>query len=211
MPKVIDREAKKKVIAKCAAIAIAEHGLGTVTLSHIARRNHCTTGTLGYYFDGKDDIIKAALMVTFDRLEDRLSKNTNADESFLEIIKEILPIDETRRLECRMWVNFWAHASYSEPLRSLNEELSKSWRKLILRCLRCSLPNLGCMPKNELNFLAATTVSVLFGLIVQSVTQPSKFKLDFIVSLLSAYVESVKATAVIPEPPIVKLVTTQAR
>jgi AcrR family transcriptional regulator len=194
MPKIVDREAKKKALARSAAIALATHGYGTVTLTHMAREAGCTTGTLGYYFDGKDDLVAAALRVTFDRLEERLDKDRDGKEGFLAIIEEILPIDELRRLECRMWVNFWAHASYSDSLRALNAELSTSWSSLLTESLRHSLPKLDSMSKRRVQTLAATTLSLVHGLIVQSVVQPTTFDLAYIREILSQYIEDLKAS-----------------
>jgi len=193
MPKIVDREAKKKALARSAAIALATHGYGTVTLTHMAREAGCTTGTLGYYFDGKDDLVAAALRVTFDRLEERLDKDRDGKEGFLAIIEEILPVDELRRLECRMWVNFWAHASYLDSLRALNAELSASWTALLTESLRHSLPELDAMPKRRVQTLAATTLSLLHGLIVQSVVQPATFDLAYIREILAHYIEDLKA------------------
>ena len=59
------------IIASVAAL-IAEEGLDTLTMRNIARHVGCSVGSLPHYFDGKDDIVDAALNWSNERIFSRI-------------------------------------------------------------------------------------------------------------------------------------------
>lgn len=199
MPKVIDHQKKKSELLVAASIAISEYGLGNVTLTHIARSAGCTTGTLGYYFAGKRDIVKQAFSSTFDRIDERLKQRIeeNGDSADLaEVLAELLPLDDARYRECRMWVNFWAHASYDRELMHLNEEMAESWVETIGQCLSVLWAPYDNLSPSQRKHLTDMLTAFLSGLIVQTITQPERYSAQEATMTLRSFLRLILSSSI---------------
>jgi AcrR family transcriptional regulator len=100
----------------------------------IARAAGCTTGMIAHYFETKQDIILAALRLILRRIEERLSQAEGAS-GLLTLLSEALPIDETRYIECAVWMAFWGQVPSDKRLKRLNGWLHREYLRLFERCL----------------------------------------------------------------------------
>ena len=61
MPKIVDHEKRRAEIAETAANLIARGGLESATVREIANASGYSKGIVEHYFDGKSELISAAL------------------------------------------------------------------------------------------------------------------------------------------------------
>jgi len=59
MPRVVDREARRKELVSAAASVFAQRGLGAATVSDIVAAAGVAQGTFYLYFDSKDEVVLA--------------------------------------------------------------------------------------------------------------------------------------------------------
>ncbi|HEV3179254.1 MAG TPA: TetR family transcriptional regulator C-terminal domain-containing protein [Steroidobacteraceae bacterium] len=136
MPKIVDHEQRREEIALVACRVVAEYGFEQATIVRIAREAGYTTGMVAHYFDTKQDIIVAALRLILRRIEERL--RPSADESqpdLLALLTEALPVDETRYIECAVWIAFWGQVPADRRLKRVNAWLHREYLRLFERCL----------------------------------------------------------------------------
>ena len=65
MPKLVDKDARRRELAQAAIAAIVERGLDNVRLVDVAAQAGCTTGALQHFFGpsaGKDAVLRLALL-----------------------------------------------------------------------------------------------------------------------------------------------------
>jgi TetR/AcrR family transcriptional regulator, transcriptional repressor of bet genes len=134
MPKIVDHEQRRDEIALIACRVVARYGFEQATIVRIARAAGCTTGMIAHYFETKQDIILAALRLILRRIEERLSQAEGAS-SLLTLLSEALPIDETRYIECAVWMAFWGQVPSDKRLKRLNGWLHREYLRLFERCL----------------------------------------------------------------------------
>ena len=136
MPKIVDHAQRRDEIALVACRVVAEHGFDRASMVRIAREAGYTTGMLAHYFDSKQDIIVAALRLILHRIEQRLTVGGGERHAdLLALLTEALPVDETRFMECAVWVAFWGHVPTDRRLRRMNAWLHREYLRLFERCL----------------------------------------------------------------------------
>ena len=134
MPKIVDHEQRRDEIALTACRVVAQFGFEQATIVRIARASGCTTGMIAHYFETKQDIIVAALRLILRRIEERLAHADGAAD-LLTLLSEALPIDETRYIECAVWMAFWGQVPADKRLRRVNAWLHREYLRLFERCL----------------------------------------------------------------------------
>ncbi len=120
MPKIVDHDERRRVLASAAADAVARNGLDGVKLSDIARAAGVTTGALAHYFPDKDAILAAALEEICNRLVARIE--SRGARLKLEDFVGALPLDEASRKDWRVWLAYWGRAPFSESLRAIHQQ-----------------------------------------------------------------------------------------
>ncbi|MEM7213385.1 MAG: transcriptional regulator BetI [Pseudomonadota bacterium] len=117
------KELRRAELISAAVSAIHQHGFADLTVSQIAKDAETSTGSIHYYFGGKEALLEATMRhlmtvlstVVRHRLgaaqgpRERLSAMVlaNFDEGFFS--------PET----CTVWTQFWAYAPYIERLARL--------------------------------------------------------------------------------------------
>jgi AcrR family transcriptional regulator len=135
MPKVVDHQQRRDEIALAACRVVARYGFSQATIVRIAREAGYTTGMVAHYFDTKQDIIVAALRLVLRRIEERLTRGAGElPTDLLAVLTEALPVDETRFMECAVWVAFWAQVPTDRRLRRINAWLHREYLRLFERC-----------------------------------------------------------------------------
>ena len=134
MPKIVDHEQRRDEIALIACRVVAQYGFEQATIVRIARAAGCTTGMVAHYFDTKQDIIVAALRLILRRIEERLAQADGAAD-LLTLLSEALPLDQTRYMECAVWMAFWGQVPADKRLKRVNAWLHREYLRLFERCL----------------------------------------------------------------------------
>ena len=136
MPKIVNHEQRRDENALVACRVVAQYGFEHATIVRIAREAGYTTGMVAHYFDTKQDIIVAALRLILRRIEERLTVGVEAQQpDLLALLTEALPVDETRYMECAVWIAFWGQVPSDKRLKRINAWLHREYLRLFERCL----------------------------------------------------------------------------
>jgi AcrR family transcriptional regulator len=138
LPKLVDREAKRREILEVTWRLMATRGADAATMREIAKAAGYANGALAYYFANKEALIEAAFGYVFDRTNDRIRgavagrRGVAALRAFLV---EVLPTTETTRLEARIVLPFWSRTVTDERLARISDTAMQTWRKDLCRLL----------------------------------------------------------------------------
>jgi TetR/AcrR family transcriptional repressor of bet genes len=136
VPKIVDHAQRRDEIALVACRVVAQYGFDRATIARIARQAGYTTGMVAHYFDTKQDIIVAALRLILRRIEERLAAGAAQQQpDLLSVLTEALPVDETRYIECAVWIAFWGQVTADRRLKRINAWLHREYLRLFERCL----------------------------------------------------------------------------
>lgn len=113
MPRVVDRDQKRAEVLEGAISVIARHGLDGVRLIDIAREVGATTGTIGYYFRDKDELLVEALRFLADKI---IGRNAGQMTMFLGDLGLYLPLEDDARKYWSVWLAYCGAAAASPAL-----------------------------------------------------------------------------------------------
>ena len=116
-----DKKLNRHDIIEAVARLIAEDGLETLTMRNIAKHVGCSVGTLPHYFEGKDDIVIAALNWSHERIFNRLDAMTDAAEIHLQnlypLLSASMPTNDVADIEWRVRLCLWDYATTDPEMR----------------------------------------------------------------------------------------------
>ena len=174
MPKIVDHEQRRDEIALIACRVVARHGFEQATIVRIARAAGCTTGMIAHYFDTKQEIIVAALRLILRRIEARLSQAGSAAD-LLTLLSEALPLDQTRYMECAVWMAFWGQVPADRRLKRINAWLHREYLRLFERCLARSFREWHKWPAATRDQLLRSIVTFINGVTASTVASRAEW------------------------------------
>jgi AcrR family transcriptional regulator len=173
MPKAVDHDQRREQIAQAACTVVANHGFEQATVVRIARAAGFTTGMLPHYFASKQEIILAALRLSLLRMEARLRDAGAQGSDLLAVLKEALPVDESRFTECAFWTAFWGQVSTDAEARRLNAWVHREYAKLFRKALATHWPQSARWPPALRSQVLLSITTYINGLTASAVTSPS--------------------------------------
>ncbi len=138
MPRIVDSDAQREAVLLATWRTIARHGLAGATVRRIAREAGVSTGFISHYFRDKREILAAALTLSNQRSQARISRKVEGLRGIAalrEVIAAVLPLDEERRLEWIVWLAFWGNAGSDGALTSEWRRGRDGWRATLVRLL----------------------------------------------------------------------------
>ena len=132
MPKLVDREQRRREILEVTWRLMLTRGADAATMRETAREAGYANGALAHYFANKDELVEAAYVYVFDRTNERV-RAAVAGERGLRALRaflvEVLPATELTRLEARIVLPFWNRTVTDERLARLNDAAMRQWRR----------------------------------------------------------------------------------
>lgn len=175
MPKQVDIVAQKQAIADAAIRVIGETGLEATRLRDVAAAAGVTTGAVTHYFDGKDEVLIAALEELVRRIVDpevwRLPHGGSLRDTLIAICGEILPLDKETRCEWRVWLAFWGRATHTPRLA----EIHRGYYVRITGALAEALIGHGGLEPARANLIADAIVAAVDGVGVRATVEPDQW------------------------------------
>lgn len=118
--KSTEQKLSRSDIVAAVAHLIAEQGLESLTMRNIARHVGCSVGTLPHYFEGKDDIVIAALNWSNERILGPLGNIPSNDirlENLYPLLSAAMPTNEISDTEWRVRLCLWDYAVTNDEMR----------------------------------------------------------------------------------------------
>jgi AcrR family transcriptional regulator len=135
-----DEDGRRRAILEATWQLIAERGYHAVRVADIARVCGTSTGTVHYYFPGKDDVLTEALKYcveqAFARHSTELQRLDDARERLLRLIDLQLPRPGRVRDEWSIWMQYWAEATVRPEFRPVHNDFYLRWRETIVRTIQ---------------------------------------------------------------------------
>jgi len=133
MPKKVDHESRRRLIADALMRVAAEQGLEAVSLRHVAAEAGVSAGMVQHYFRTKDEMMAFALSVVKDRSQARVEAALArlgpdpAPRSLVRaLIAALLPLDDASREDGRVALAFLAYTAVRPAASaSLREETAQ--------------------------------------------------------------------------------------
>lgn len=127
MPKIVDHDERRTSISNAAADLIAEVGIEAATMKRIGARAGGTTGAVTHYFNDKDEVVLAALLLADGSMQRRFATALETAPTPVEALLAALPNDAASRRDWRVWSVFSDYATRSESLLAHYRSSTSAW------------------------------------------------------------------------------------
>lgn len=172
---------------------IATEGLDAATVREVASAAGVSIGAVQHHFRSKDEMLAAAFRHVVDVTERRISEvqlGTDIRRNLAAILRELLPLDEPRLHEAKVYVAFAARAATSPDLAEIQRrtldrvsaELAEAFRAA---AERSDMTITTAVARKEAELLLAVTDGLTFDAVTRG-QQPDARRLG---ALLDTYLQ----------------------
>ncbi|MGK4579271.1 TetR/AcrR family transcriptional regulator [Kitasatospora sp. HPMI-4] len=147
MPKLVDPEARRRHVVDALFRVVIRDGLQRTSLRAVADEAGLNIGSLRHYFASQQELMDFAMQSMLDRLDHRLnrhlerigdlSSHRRSEQLRLaaDFLSELLPLDEQRRQEVTVFLDFSAAARTNPAFEALSHRTAADTRGLTRRVL----------------------------------------------------------------------------
>ncbi|WP_116201484.1 TetR/AcrR family transcriptional regulator [Amycolatopsis circi] len=198
MPRVVDGEERRAHIAEAVLRLAAKGGLHAVSLRAVAAESGLNIGSVRHYFDSQHALMRFAMRSVIDRTTARLVERREktgslselpldeAVDQLTEFLSELLPLDERRRTEVTVLVEFLMAARADPGLDDLAKEAVQGTVTLARRIVDAQARSGRYEPKDP-EVEAPRLAALLDGLAFRAVLQPELTSPEECVAVLRAH------------------------
>ncbi|MFG2894761.1 TetR/AcrR family transcriptional regulator [Streptomyces sp. NPDC048248] len=183
MPKIVDREERRREVVEAVFRVVARGGIQQATLQNVAAEAGLAVGSVRHYFDSHPELLTAAAREMVHRVEarvqaqrDLLGPDDDPRDVAEEIAGQFLPLDAARADETAVWLEFAVAARTDPALGLIAAELHDGLRTVAGRLLH----RLGVDDPVATEHLAA----VLDGLALNAALHPDRLRPDTVRAVL---------------------------
>ncbi|WP_104091681.1 TetR/AcrR family transcriptional regulator [Arthrobacter sp. GMC3] len=186
MPKIVDANDRRELVADAVFQVIAERGLTQASLRNVAQQADLALGSVRHYFDNQAELMEFAFRVNSERIHLRaLDKLEELEQSALPataaelvdkcaaVLEELLPLDDQSRGEAVVHMEFMLAARTDQGLHGAAQDDYRATGavvgRVVLQLLDSGLVAGSPEPVDE----AERLIAVLDGLSLRMVLQPA--------------------------------------
>ncbi|NMN95576.1 TetR family transcriptional regulator C-terminal domain-containing protein [Antrihabitans stalactiti] len=177
MPKIVDHEERRRVLADAALALLARDGVAAVTTRGVADESGWSTGVLNHYFDSRHDLLLAALRRAGDiQGEQYRSILDDADlpalDKLYKITASVLPLGKRRLAMTRIYLFFYAEGAAEEKARAEITGFLARWRSVVRDTVVAAQAEGSVSADLDPDAVTMQLVALTDGLAMQSILDP---------------------------------------
>ncbi|MBC2642209.1 MULTISPECIES: TetR/AcrR family transcriptional regulator [unclassified Rhodococcus (in: high G+C Gram-positive bacteria)] len=177
VPKIVDHDERRLVLADAVLALIAREGISAVTTRAVAEESGWSTGVLNHYFRSRHELLLAALRRAGD-LQGRLyreildEEGTGPIEKLRNITASILPLDERRLAMTRVFLFFYAEGAAEETARGEIAAFLARWRGVVHEAVVDAQRDGTVSADLDADAVTLALVALTDGLALQAILDP---------------------------------------
>jgi AcrR family transcriptional regulator len=172
MPAIVDHDTRRRQVALVAARLFAKVGVDSVTVRDIAQASGYSVTVVSHYFKGKDQL----LLFTFRQMASDLGTRVGValrEKSLQEGLETILPLDDERQTEWKIWIAFWSRATTCSEFEKAQRRFTRGTLLEIENALKRWRDAGSLRPKINVKLEAARLDLIVAGIGTQWVYDPT--------------------------------------
>ncbi|WP_433939904.1 TetR/AcrR family transcriptional regulator [Paenibacillus lautus] len=193
MPKVVDHEQKRKLIAESAWNIIKEKGIEHASIRAVAGAAGLSPGALRHYFSTQDElllfIVDYYLTRGVARAEERLEISPIPMNAAREILLQLLPLDAEKRTASGVWWIFAIRSLTSLALQAKKDELTDGLHYLTKAVLEI-LDEAKLLPSSvDIQLETLRLAAIVEGLTILALLRPELYTLETVEMIVTRHLQ----------------------
>ncbi|AGN37226.1 TetR family transcriptional regulator [Bacillus paralicheniformis] len=181
MPKIVDHDHKRKIIAETAWKIIKTEGIERASIRRIASEAGMSTGALRHYFSNQDELLLFIMEYFLARGRERsenISWSTNPLNAVRETLLELVPVSQDKQTETGVWLVFAIRSLTSAALNAKKDELTEG-EYILMEALLEILIKAGCINKTiNIEIEKLRLAVIIEGISIHALLRPDIFTIE---------------------------------
>ena len=164
MPKILDRDTRRRDLAEAVWRVICRDGVERASVRAVAAEAGVSVGSLRHFFPSQSDLLAYAMNLVVERVDARVAAAPAAAserQAIEQRLHQLLPLDEPRRTENEVWLAFTAQALVRPELGDLWADVHGALRQA------CTIA-VEALGASDIEFEARRLHAVIDGLAVHA-------------------------------------------
>lgn len=192
MPKIVDHEHKRKIIAETAWNIIETEGIEKASIRRIASEAGMSTGALRYYFSTQDELllfITDYFLTKGKERSDHKQWSEDPVQAVQEVLLELVPVDGDKRTETGVWLVFAIRSLSSVVLQAKKEELTEG-EYVLMEALLELMSKSGAIRKEiNIEIEKLRLAAIIEGLSIHALLRPDIFTSDKVEQVIAHHLK----------------------
>ncbi|MNS82326.1 HTH-type transcriptional regulator BetI [compost metagenome] len=193
MPKLVDHEKQKQLLAEATWRIIRRHGMEQASVRHIAEEAGISVGSLRHYFATQSELFAYSMQLVSERVDERISTLPLSGpplEDMKKVLCQLLPMDEDTRSEMEVWIAFTTKALADSSLKAQSDQVFEKMRLGINSIIESLVELELAVPDLDVDLETARLHSLIDGLAMHAVIRPDSMTPDRLEELVTHHLES---------------------
>jgi len=199
LPKVVDHDQKRKLIAESAWNIIKEKGIEHASIRAIAAAAGLSPGALRHYFSTQDElllfIVDYYLTRGVARAEERFEISPIPMKAAREILLQLLPFDAEKRTASGVWWVFAIRSLTSLALQAKKDELTDGLHYLTKAVLDILAEAKLLLPSVDLQLETLRLAAIVEGLTILALLRPELYTPETMEQIVSRQLQELCSQA----------------
>ncbi|NQU36286.1 MAG: TetR family transcriptional regulator [Actinobacteria bacterium] len=195
MPKIVDHDNRRREIADAMWRLLANTGRRSITFRALAREAGWSVGSIQHYFGTQDELLSfatAEMLATVTARIGDLDFSNASNAKLRAALEEILPLDEQRTAEARIWFELLIRRNDSEFLNRKVNEIDSSVRDLLTEILTARVELGAVHPDRDIATEAARLHALVDGLGLHGTADPPVDDVEMVRSVLDVHLAELR-------------------
>lgn len=207
MPRHVDPEARRRLVVDALFRVVVREGLQRTSLRAVADEARLNIGSLRHYFDSQQDLMRFAMQSMLDRVERRLlehverigdlGRHPRPEQLRLTagFLAELLPLDEHRRAEVTVFLDFNTAARTDPAFGDLSRRTAEGTSNLVRHALTRLVATDALRPGLDIGIETERLTALLDGLGLRAVLHPASLSPRTCAEVLAAHLGELSVPA----------------
>lgn len=161
---------RRREILEATCGVVAERGFRDLRIADVAKRAGYSTGTVHYYFENKDELLKDAFRFQYElsvgRRETYFAEDDGPVTRLRKMADGYLPASQRSVEAWRVWIEMWVSALGDDAMREINDFYYDDWRRTVLDAVTAGIEE-GLLTVSDPVAFADAYVAMMDGLAIQ--------------------------------------------
>ena len=193
MPRIVNHEKKRKLIAEAAWSIIKKEGIEKASIRRVAIEAGMSAGALRHYFSTKDEMLLFIMDYYLEEGKKRSQSKSWSDnplQAVAEVLLELIPIDEEKKIETSVWWILALQSLTSDTLKEKKDEMTNGMYELASSMIEILVLQ-GILSDSTNVKLEKSRLAVLIdGLSIHALLRPDVYSPDKVKEVIRYHLET---------------------
>jgi AcrR family transcriptional regulator len=163
-------------VIEIAAGLIVRGGRAALTVRNVAEAAGCSSTVVSHYFEDMADLLHETYSLAVARSGARLHRVLDRDPTDVaSLVEAVLPLDDERAADWRIWFAFWSEALSSPALALEQQQRARTNRLRLERCLSLLAAEGRIAPGLDVTDAAHRLAALIPGIAAEAIFDPASW------------------------------------